>query len=173
MQGELMTMVIYSASPLIVFQQSFLIAGGLFVAGAIGVLVALFWRLRRRKNWLGLGISSVILGAIGIVMLGVTVKDMSTSTQTITARLDQKSIVQQSCEEQINCNNDYVLSMLAAPKAFDFTVSEQVYASAQKGMCYQVTFYPSVGLFGANTGTTLYVATSYITNITRMDQNAC
>ncbi len=168
-----MAMIIYSASPLGVFQQSLLIAGGLFVAGAIGVLVALFWFLRKRRSWLGLGISSVILGVIGIVLLGLTVKNMSTSTQTITARLDQKSIVQQSCEDQPNCNNDYVLSMSAAPKAFDFTVSEEAYASAQKGMCYQVTYYPSVGLFGSNTGTTLYVATSYITNITRMDQNAC
>lgn len=167
-------MVIFSASPVGVFQQSFLIAGGLLAAGVIGVIVALFRLMRKRRSWLGLAISGIFLGVIGIVMLGVTFKNMSTSTETVTAKLDNKTIAQQSCSEDgLSCSNAYVLSMTVAPKSYDFTVSKATYDMTEKGECFQVSFYPGVGLFPTNTGTDLYVATSYITKITQIDQGAC
>ena len=167
-------MVIFSTSPLGVFQQSFLIAGGMLIVGTIGLVVALFRRMRRSSSWLGLAISCVVLGVFGVVLLGVTIRDMSTSTQTITARLDQKSVVQQSCSEDgDSCNNAFVLSMTVAPKAYDFTVAKATYAIVTEGQCYQVTYYPGVGLFPANAGSDLYVATSDVIKITQMDQGAC
>jgi hypothetical protein len=167
-------MVIFSASPLGVFQQSFLLAAGLFVVGVIGVVVALFRRMRRNRGWLGLAISCIFLIFVGIVMLGVTVRNMSTSTETVTAILDNKTIAQESCSEDgSSCSNAYILSMTLTPRSYDFTVSQAAYGIAKQGECYQVSYYPGVGLFQANTGADLYVASSYITRITQMDKSAC
>lgn len=168
-------MVIFSASPIGVFQQSFLISAAFIVLGALGLLVALFRWLRRRRNWFGLALACIFVVVIGVVYAGLTIKNMSTSTQSVTARMDKKAVVQESCEQGYNCNNDYVISMTSAPNSYDFTVAKSAYDSMKKGQCYQVTYYPSVGLFSssADTGSGAYISTSYITNITQMDPSAC
>ena len=166
-------MVIYSTSSLGVFQQPLLVAGAFLIAGVIGILVALFRRMRKIKGWLGLALGCLFLAGIGVVLLVVTFKNMSTNLQSVTASLDSKQAVQQSCGDP-PCNNyNYVLSMTSAPKTYDFTVSKATYDKMQEGLCYQVSYYNGTGLFGTPPGSDLYVTSSYIAAITQLDGANC
>ena len=165
-------MVIYSVSPLGAFQNTLLTIGVLLAIGVVGLVYALLQRRQGKKGWVGLGIAGLFLCLMGILVLGVSVVNLFTSTQTATGTLDQKTVAEDNCGEDSTCTR-YILSMTAGPTSYDFTVAERAYAAAQEGQCYQVVYYPNKGLFAGDANTAGYVASSYITRITQADPGAC
>jgi len=171
-KGDFIGMNIYSVSPLGAFQGMLLTIGGVLAIGVVGLVYAILQRRQGKKGWVGLGIAGLFLCLMGILVLGVTVANMSTSTQTVTVRLDQKTVAEDNCGEGSTCTR-YILGMTAAPMSYDFTVARRAYDAVQEGQCYQVVYYPNKGLFAADANADGYVASSYITRITQADPGAC
>jgi hypothetical protein len=165
-------MLIYSASPWIAFTNTFIEAGVVLGFGIVALVYAFAKRKQGRRAILGMIIAGAFLTLMGLLMLGVTARNMLTSTQTTTALLNQKTVAQDNCNEGDTCTR-YILGMTAGPKSYDFTVGSQTFAATHKGTCYQVTYYPNQGLFAADTSTDLYVATSYVTRLAEAAQGAC
>jgi hypothetical protein len=165
-------MLIYSASPLIAFTNTFIEAGVVVGIGIVALVYAFIKRKQGRRSILGMIIAGAFLAGMGLLMLGVTAKNMVTSTQTTTGRLNQKTVAQDNCNDGGTCTR-YVLGMTAGAKSYDFTVGAQTFAATHKGTCYQVTYYPNQSLFATDNSTDLYVATSYVTRIAEAGQDAC
>jgi hypothetical protein len=171
-KGDFIGMIIYSASPLSAFMTTLLTVGGLMVIGVVGLVYGLTTHRKGKKGWVGIFIASLFLCLMGVLVLGVTIVNMSASTQTVTAALNKKTVAEDNCNDGETCTR-YILEMASASKSYDFTVVKQAFDAAQEGLCYQVIYYPNKGLFATNNDTSAYVATSYITRITQVDQSTC
>jgi hypothetical protein len=165
-------MLIYSASPFSVFLPTLLECGAVLGFGIAALVYAISKRKQGTRAILGMVIAGVFLAVMGLLMLGVTAKNMATSTQMTTALLDQKTVAEDNCNNGSTCTR-YILGMTASAKSYDFTVGSQTYAATHQGNCYQVTYYPNRSLFATDYGTSLYVATSYVTRIAEAGQGAC
>ena len=165
-------MIIYSAGPFSAFLGTLLTIGGLIAIGVIGLVYAGTIHKNRKKGWLGIFIAGLFLFLMGILVLGITVVNMSTSTQTVTATLNKKTVAEDNCGDGSTCTR-FILEMASGPNSYDFTVVKPAFDASQEGLCYQVIYYPNNGLFATNYNTSSYIATSYITRITRVDQGTC
>jgi hypothetical protein len=105
-------------------------------------------------------------------MVVVTFRSMTSAAQTVAVRLDDKSVAQDNCGDGDTCSR-YVLEMLGGPKAYDVQVSESTYEQAQVGSCYQLTYYPGGGLFGASEYADAYEYISYVARIEAVDAALC
>jgi hypothetical protein len=151
---------------------SFITIGVMFGFGVVALGYAVIKRKQGTRAIIGMIIAGAFLSLMGVLMLGLTVKNMLTTTRTATATLGEKTVVEENCNEGDTCTR-YVLGMTDGAKSYDFTVGSQVFAAAQKGNCYQVTYYPNQGLFAVDAGTDLYVATSFVTRIVQAGEGAC
>jgi len=165
--------VVYSTSPLGTFMGTFLQMGFIFILGLFGLGWAVFSRKQGKVSRIVGGIIGLFLCGIGVLVLGLTVLNMFTSTQTVTVLVNRKTVAQDNCGDNGQTCARYVLETGTGAKSYDFTVPQDAFKGVIKGGCYQVTYYPNKGLFATNSGTDQYVATSFVTLIMEQAPRSC
>jgi len=167
-----MDSIIYATGPLGAFAGTFYTIGGIQAIGLVGLVYVFAHRDQTMRSRLGLVIASAFLCLAGIVFTIVTFANLATQTQNATALLKTKTIAMDNCGEGSTCTR-YLLEMTAGSKSYAFTVVERAYNAAREGSCYQVTYYPTQGLFATDYGSDQYVATSYVTRIVQARSDDC
>jgi hypothetical protein len=166
-----METTIYSASPLWAFMPTFAGVGLVIVLGVAGLVFAIFRRKETKIVRVAVGCAGLFLCAMGALGIGYTALTIMTGAKTATVLLNDKIEARDNCNEGRTCIR-YVLETTAGPKSIDFTVEKRAFEAAQPGSCYEVTYYPSQGLFPRE-GSDLYESASYVTDIKQVGLGAC
>jgi hypothetical protein len=164
--------VIYSANLLWAFLSPL---GSILFTSGIGIfgLVAAF---RQRKQGRGVQITLAICGvfllAFSFVTASLTIASILSGTETVTMRVNDKSIGIANCGNGSTCAN-YIVEATAGPISYDIRVKPQAYHVVQVNTCYQVTFYKYKPLLSAIPDTDLYHRIEVVTRIETADPANC
>jgi hypothetical protein len=166
--------VIYSASPLQAMLSTLGTVAFLIGLGVVGVAVAIFRKGQSKGTRIGLSIVGVFLVLAGLVTGVISFISISTGAQTVAARVNDKTIAQESCGQDSNdtCTR-YILETNSGDVSYDFVVNSNTYDQAQVNTCYQVTFYKSKSPFNVVADTDSYHRVEAITRIEVADPAAC
>ena len=163
--------VIYSASPV----QTFFGTAGtilfLLALGILGVAYAVFQRNQRRWSRLFTGAAGAVLLIAGAVYGAVTLASVSSASQSVVLKLDQKQIAVDNCGDNGETCKRYVLEATTSTTAYDFDVPQAAYDNAQVDSCYQFTYYVNRGIFANNTAS--YQRIDKVERIETADPSAC
>jgi len=165
--------VLYEASPLQAFLTPLGVTLFFVVLGAFAIGAAILRPNQRPASRVVSGLAGVFLIIVGCVLAGVTLFSFTSGARTVVLRLDNKSIVNDSCGENGETCTRYVLSSTTNTDAYDFDVPQGVYQSVKLQGCYQFTYYPQRGLFGLGSNTSSYQHIDNITRIAVADPTAC
>jgi hypothetical protein len=164
--------VIYSASLLQAFRESFGVVAFLFVLGLIGMGMGILRRKQKVLVRFVMGILGVFLilaaSAVGFIAL----RSIADGSQTFTAQLNDKQIASNNCGDSSTnstCTH-YILETQSGSNFYDLDVTKDTYEKTQVDSCYAVTYYPSEGLFGKPEYLNGYESVS---NITEIENVAC
>lgn len=164
--------VIYSVSPMQTFLMSFGMIALVFVLGAGGLGSAIFGRKQALVARLAMGAAGGFLVLVGIGLVVVTVRNMSSGAQTVAVLLDDKFVARDNCGDGGVCTR-HVLEMQAAGKYYDVQVNESAYEKAQVNGCYRLTYYPGGGLLGQPEYADTYESISNVSRIEAIDPALC
>ncbi len=167
--------VIYSTSPVQAMFSTLGTVAFLIGLGLVGIVAAIFRKGQSRGARFALGLAGVFLIFVGFVTGVISYISLSSGAQTVAARLNDKTITQESCGRggEDPCTR-YILETNAGDVYYDFVVNSQAYDQAQVNTCYQVAFYKSKSPFNVVADTDItYHRVESITRIEVADAAAC
>ena len=173
MKGVIMGTVIYEASPFQAFLGSIGTALFLIVLGVVAIGLAVFRSKDNRFRRISTGLAGAFLLLVSCVLAATTIYSLSSSTQTIALVLNDKTIAADTCGDNGETCNHYVLSATTNTNAYDFDVPYDVYNTVQLNTCYQFTYYPNTGFLGLRPNTSSYHQIDNITKIAVADPATC
>jgi hypothetical protein len=165
--------VIYSASPLQAFQGLVITVLVIVVLGVLGLAAATFQSKRGKGARIAMGIAGSLLLIAGFATAAFTFITISSGAETVSARLNDKTIAQENCGDNGETCARYILETNVGDVAYDFVVNSQTYDLAQANTCYQVTFYKSKSPLNVAADANNYQRIETITNIVVADTSAC
>ena len=167
-----METTIYSASPLWAFMGTFVGIASVLVLGVVGLVYAVFRRKEKKIARVAMGCAGLFLCVMGALALGYTALTITTGAKTATVLVNDKTEAHDNCGDNGSTCIRYLVETTSGPKSIDFTVEKRAYEAVQVGNCYEVTYYPSQGLFPREGGD-LYESISYVTGIKQLGSGAC
>ena len=165
--------VIYSASPV----QAFLGLLGtvlfMIVLGIFGLGAAIFQPKRGKGARIAMGAAGTLLLIAGLVTAAFTYISISSGAETVAAHLNDKTIAQENCGDNVDPCTHYILETNTGDIYYDFVVNAQAYEQAEVNTCYQVTFYKSRSPLNVAADASTYHRIEAITRIEVVDSSAC
>ncbi len=164
--------VIYSASSFQAFLPTFGTIAFMLLIAVVGLASAFLNRNQGRGARVGLGIAGGFLLIAGGVTAIFTLFTMMGGQKTVNVLLNNKREAVDNCGDNNTCTR-LVLETQGGASYYDFTVPQGAFDKTEEGQCYQVTYYPSTGLFSPPSNSASYTATSNVTQIKQVDLSAC
>jgi hypothetical protein len=164
--------VVYTATVFEAFGYFFLAFIFFLLLGLSGLGVGIFRRKDRAVMRVVAGCSGLILCFAAAATAFVTFRSMTSGSETISARLNDKQVTTRKCGEdnRRTCTN-YTLEIQTVSMFYDVAVGEGAYNSVDVNSCYSITYYPRRGLPGLSGKP----GDSYqsIGSVTRIETAAC
>jgi len=164
--------VIYSASSFQAFLPTFGTIAFMLLIAAVGLASAFLNRNQSRGARIGLGIAGGFLLIAGGATAIFTLFTMMGGQKTVNVLLNNKREAADNCGDGDTCTR-LVLETQAGSNFYDFSVPQSAFDKTEEGQCYQVTYYPSTGLFSPSSDSASYTSTSNVTQIKQVNLSAC
>ena len=165
--------VIYEASPFQAFLGSIGTTVFLVVLGVVGIGMAVFRSRDKRSTRVSTGLAGAFLLLVSCVLAALIFVSFSRGARTVMLELNDKTIAADTCGDNGETCNRYVLSAIAGTDAYDIDVPYNVYNIVQLNTCYQFTYYPNTGILGLGSNTSSYHQIDNITRIVAADPATC